>query len=276
MYERTYHKAVLKTDTKGSKKRHQINWRLIARIVVAIAIVVGIIFLIRLPRAQVSTIDVEGATVVYPGDVSEFVKNQLEGNKLGILPRSSIFLVPADSLAKEIQTAFPRFQTVQVTRKNFSTLVVTVSEYQGVYLWCSDETTCYFMDQQGMVFASAPYFSGNAYPKIFIGSLQRLPFSALTPAQVATVALLVDHLTTLGIVPSEFHYVSDHELDIYFVHNGQQSTLLLDPTIDVNESLTALYTGLRTNPLATEFRDATKVLQYIDLRFTDRVVYKFQ
>lgn len=279
MYERTYHKTVLKNDEKSSKKGRQqmrVNWKLIVLIVGGLILITGIVLLVRLPKTQVGTIEVSGVNVVDPGDVSEFVKNKLQGNILGVLPKTSIFLISTHRLENEIKMAFPRLQTVVVNRKSFSSITVNVTEYQGVYLWCVDQATCYFMDQNGMVFAPAPYFSGNAYPKIFIGSLQPLPFQAVTPAQISSISLIIDHLGSLSIAPSEFHYITTHELDIYFIHNSQQAMVLFDPSMDTYDQLTALFTGLRTEPLASEFHTPTKILQYIDLRFLDRVVYKFQ
>jgi hypothetical protein len=276
MYERTYHKAVLKTEEKPTKKSTRINWKMLAWIFAIVAVIVGLVFVIRMPKLQVRNINVVGANVVDPGDVTEFVNNQLQGNKLFFLPRTSIFLVPEHSLEREIKAQFPRLQTVSVSRKNFSTLTVSVTEFQGVYLWCTDATTCYFMDQNGVAFASAPYFSGSAYPKVFVGTLQALPFQAITQDQNNDIATLLDKLPALMITATEFHFVGDHELDVYFNHNGQQAMLMFDPTVDINESMNALFTGLRTDPLASEFHNPAKVLQYIDLRFTNRVVYKFQ
>jgi cell division septal protein FtsQ len=276
MYERTYHKAVLKTESEPQKKRRRINWKLLVRLLVAVAIVVGVIVLICLPRLQVKTVTVAGANVVDPADVSAFVQQHLQGHELLLLPKTSIFLIHEHSLALDIKQHFSRLQTVSVKRTTFSSLTVTVTEYQGVALWCSDETTCYFMDQNGVVFAPAPYFSGDAYPKIFDGTFQHLPFQAITADQNAAVSLLMARLPIIGIMPEEFHFASSHELDIVFNHNGSQATLLFDPTTDTNEALVALYTGLRTNPLATKYQDPTQVLQYIDLRFENRVVYKFQ
>lgn len=277
MYERTYHKAVLKTDDKPVKKEGgRVNWKAALWIVVSVAIVVGAVFLIRMPRLQVTNVEVAGAHVADPGDVKEFVMTELQGKKLFLLPKTSIFLVPEHRLEKDLKAQFSRFQTVSVSRKNFSTLVVTVSEYQGVYLWCSDDASCYFMDQNGVAFAPAPYFSGNAYPKIFVGQKQGLPFQAVTASQLAFIAAALDKLPVIGINPEEFHFVSDHELDVYFNHYGQQSKLLFDPTTNLQDAMNALYTGLRTNPLATKFRDQTQILQYVDLRFSYRVVYKFQ
>lgn len=276
MYERTYHKAVLKAETKEAKKKTAINWRLLLLIAIGAVVIAGIVILIRLPRLQVKNVAVVGANVVDPGDVTEFVNQQLQGKTLFILPKSSIFLVPTHRLEKNIKKQFSRLQTVSINRTNFSTLSVAIKEYQGVYLWCIDETTCYFMDQNGVAFASAPYFSGNAYPKIFTGPLQPLPFQAVNPAQLDTIALLISRLPAIGINPEEFHFVSGHELAVDFNHDGSPAQLLFDPTIDTKQALVALYTGLRTNPLATKFRDATQVLQYVDLRFSNRVVYKFQ
>jgi hypothetical protein len=276
MYERTYHKTVLKTETKAVKKTGRINWRLVLWIMVTAIVIAGMIFLIRLPQVQVRTIEVTGVNVVDPGDVKEFIHNDLQGRRLFILPKSSIFLVRTHSLEKALKAQFSRFQTVSVSRKNFSTLSVAVTEYQGIYLWCADTATCYAMDQNGVAFAPAPYFSGSAYPKVFIGSMRSIPFQALTAAQVSLIGTLLDKLPALSITPSEFHFVTDHELDVSFNHGGHHAMLLFDPTAHVDQSMNALFTGLRTNPLASKFHDSAQVLQYIDLRFSNRIVYKFQ
>jgi hypothetical protein len=276
MYERTYHKTVLHTDTEPVKKTGQVNWKLLLKIFIAAVVLAGIVIAIRVPKFQVKHVVVVGANVVDPGDVTEFVTQQLQGHKFFILPRTSIFIIPESALEKNLKEKFPRLQTVSISRTNFSTLTITVTEYQGIYLWCSDETTCDFMDQNGVAFSAAPYFSGNAYPKIFIGTAQSLPFQAISPEQVTRIGLLMERLPVIGIVPAEFHFVSPHELDVDFNHDGHQAQLLFDPTADTRVALVSLYTGLRTNPLASQYQDATQVLHYIDLRFANRVVYKFQ
>ncbi len=276
MYEKTYHKTVLKNDTKTELPQSRVNWKRILWIVIFVVVITGTIVLIKLPRMQVATIEVTGANVADPGDVSEFVKMQLQGKKLFFLPKTSIMLIPEHTLEKELKEQFPRFQTVSVSRKNFSTITIAVSEYQGVYLWCSDVDTCFFMDQNGVVFAPAPIYSGSAYPKIFASTVQPVPFQALNDEQNDTVTLLLAKLPAILITPTEFHFVGDHELDVIFNHDGHQSSIIFDPTTDIQAALNVLFTGLRTNPLATKFHDQAMVLQYIDLRFSNRVVYKFQ
>ncbi|MEO5646000.1 MAG: hypothetical protein ABIO57_02940 [Candidatus Paceibacterota bacterium] len=276
MYEKSYHKTVLKTDVKPEQSKQRVNWKLILWLSLGAILIAGIIVLIKLPRLQINNIEVVGANVADPGDVTEFVKMELQGKKLFFLPKTSIILVPEHKLEKDLKAQFSRFQTVRVSRKNFSTLTVTVSEYQGVYLWCSDEENCYFMDQNGIAFAPAPVFSGSAYIKIFGGTVQPLPFQALSTAQNDRVTLLLTKLPAIMIVPTEFHFTSDHQLDVLFNHDGHQASIMFDPMADTQDALNVLFTGLRTNPLATKFHDSSKVLEYIDLRFSNRVVYKFQ
>jgi cell division septal protein FtsQ len=158
MYERNYQKTVLKTESQPVKKTGRINWRWVLVVILVGIVIAGSIYLIRLPRLQVSHIEVSGVNVVDPGDVTEFIHNDLQGRRMFILPKSSIFLVPIHTLEKELKIQFSRFQTVSVSRKNFSTLSVAVTEYQGIYLWCVDAMTCYAMDQNGVAFAPAASF----------------------------------------------------------------------------------------------------------------------
>jgi cell division septal protein FtsQ len=74
MYERTYHKTVLKTDEKtpGKRRSHvRINWRLVALLVGIVVVLTGIVIIIRLQKVQVKTITVTGANVVDPADANK-------------------------------------------------------------------------------------------------------------------------------------------------------------------------------------------------------------
>lgn len=274
MYEKSYHSAVLKTEKKP-EKRSKVNWKLVLGLFAVVAVIGGIVVLIKLPAWQVRNVEVEGAHVADPGDVREFVMAELQGKRLFFLPKTSILMVPEHRLEKGLKDHFSRFQTVEVDRKNFSTILVTVSEFQGVSLWCKDQDTCFFMDQNGIAFAKAPVFSGSAYPKVFVGEVQPLPFQALTMEQEKMVELLLERLPPIMINPTEFYFKGERKLEVVFNHGGNQAKLIFDPTVDMQKALNALFSGLRTNPLATKFHDSSKVLEYIDVRFSNRVVYKF-
>lgn len=281
MYERTYHDRVLKNEENTSPKkkrffRPRLRLKTILITIGCIALVGICVTLTRLTRLQIASVEIEGTNVADPTEVSTFVFGQLQGTRLYVFPRTSIILAQTRRLERNLRTAFPRFETVRVMRTGLSRLTITVSEYGGAYLWCTDATQCLFMDKNGVVFAEAPYFSGSAYPKVFIGAQADLPFRPITTEQLALIELLTERLNAISIAPTEFHFVSEHNLEIVFLHNSTMSKIMIDPTLSIETSLEALFTALRTQPLSAKYQDASRILQYIDLRFENKVVYKFQ
>ncbi len=280
MYERTYHAKVLTQNASPEKKRRRrfpvrrFVWSLLLVVLAA-----GVVVLIRLPGLQVKTIEVEGASVADPEEVTLLIRSQMEGNYFYFFPRTSMLLVPTSTIAHRLQRQFPRFASVDIRRKGLNGLAVTIVEHTGTALWCDRgeiEEQCFFMTDTGLVFAEAPFFSGDAYERMYGGTLAGLPFSPLTTEQLATIHTLRDRLPSLSIAPVEYHVVSERELDIVFVHHGARARLMIDLANDVEKTLEDLATGLATEPLSGQFKDSKKILEYLDARFSNKVVYKFK
>lgn len=275
MYAQTYHSRVLKSDT-GPKEKKPFPWMRFIVIACIVAVATGFVFLIRAPKFQVLNVNVVGANVADPTEISQYVIDTLEGNYLWILPKSSIILAAPDQVRENVAQQYPRFKTVDVDRDSMSSLRVTVTEYPGVYLWCDSTDTCSFMDEQGTVFADAPQFSGSAYLRIYSGDRAAYPFRPLTEKQVALVTQINDRLTAIDIHPLSFAFVADRELRVAFFHNGAQVDILFDPDDNVVTALDTIYTGLRTQPFARRYHDPAQILDYIDVRFGNKLVYKFR
>jgi hypothetical protein len=274
MYERTYHKSVLK-QAETPKERRPFPWKRVGIIFGILVAFVGFVFLTRIPKFQVDTVTVEGTNVADPEEVSLYVEKLLEGRALYIFPKTSIILVSSHVIQKNIEADFPRFQSVSVSKSNVHSLHIQVKEYEGVYLWCETEINCFFMDKNGVVFAPAPYFSGNAYVKIYTTKGGTVPFSPITPSELAMIGGIIERLKAISITPDEFNFVSDHQLAVAFSHNGNRSDIYFDPRRDVEESLEILYSGMRVETFGHLYRDMQQRLEYIDLRFSNKMVYKF-
>ncbi len=279
MYERTYHNRVLKqTDKQEVKPRKGISWKKVLVTILILGCFVGIFFLLRAPKLQITTVDVVGTTVLDEHDITSFVMSRLVGTRAWVFPKTSVFLVSEHSLEDTLKVKFPRIETVSVKRSTFHSLVVTIKEYDAVYLWCTDtQNDCYFMDNQGVVYSKAPIFSGTAYPKIITGDrLAPLPFQGMDAADIARIALLEKGLSDINIVPTVFKNISLHEMEIDFLHNKSVAQLRVDPSIDTTTTLEYIFSGIRAQPLADLFHNPEKILLYLDIRFSNKVVYKFQ
>jgi hypothetical protein len=279
MYERTYNKRVLKPEMPKPRA-----YAVLTRVAIAFGIgliVWGIIFSLRYHKFQIQTIAVQGAFVIVPQDVQDFVKKDLEGKYLKIIPKASIFLLREKTLRGKIAQQFPYAQTINIKRTSMSSIAIDITEYKGVYLWCIEtDADCYFMNKNGLVFSPAPYFSGSAYIKIFgpgeYGDKKDFPFVPLDANQFVLVDSVSDILQTVDIHPIAFHFDEEHSLAISFVHNGATATLFVDPSKDVRVQIDALASAMNTSALSDLYANETKKLEYLDTRFDSKVVYKFQ
>lgn len=278
MYERTYHRQVLKTaQDDEAPVRRSAPWKRILFFVLLIGALVGSGVAIRHPKLQITTIRVEGTEVLDPEEVRLYVVSLLQGRVAWLFPRSSTLLVQTEKIELFVKDDFPRIRSIRVERDGTEGLIVSVTEYKGSFLWCETKDTCFFMDQQGMVYSPAPVFSGTAYAKIISGApRQELPFQGLSVESLAFVSTLEQGFTTIDITPQVFRFISPREVRIDFLHNKDSAEFIVDPTIPAETSLTYLLSGIRTAPLSTLFNDPEKKLLYIDVRFPNNIVYKFE
>lgn len=282
MYERTYHKEVLKEATKKApidkKKKRKFSFKKFLFIVLLIGLLTSVFFLLRSPHFQIKSVMVSGTSVIDNQDIQDDVFKMLEGNKLWFFPRVSTFLINKDSIEQNLKKDFSRIETIGVKQSDFTTLSVNIKEYDALYLWCTslESEDCYFMDKNGVVYNSAPVFSGAAYPKVITdGKIETLPFSALSPENAKLIFDFEKKLSGIGIAPVAFQTISPKYLKINFVHNKTSSELRVDPSIPADTSLEYLFSALRSQPFSDLFANTQKKLLYIDVRFSNKVVYKF-
>ena len=132
------------------------------------------------------------------------------------------------------------------------------------------------MDKQGIVYSQSPVFSGSAYVKVFTGApLDELTFLGVRLEDLERIVKIKKQLSDINIIPVAIKFVSPRETKIDFMHNNSLAQFIIDPTISTDTSLEYLFSGIRTAPLSTSFHDQSKTLLYIDVRFPNKVVYKF-
>ena len=278
MYERSYHNQVLKKDETTKIKNKKISWKKVLISIFIIGLVVGVFFLIRSPRLQVNKFSIIGASVIDSLDIETNVQKQLEGKHLWFFPRTSILLINKEGIEKQLKKDFSRAETVSVKRLNINTLSIKIKEYDAMYLWCLEkEDDCYFLDSRGVVYNKAPIFSGNAYPKIITGApLETLPFKAMNDENLAFITSLVKGLSDINIDQVAFRVISKQKMEIDFVHNKDISKIIIDQTLEPSTTLEYLFSAIRAKSFQDLFKDSQRKLLYIDLRFSNKVIYKFQ
>ncbi len=242
----------------------------------------------RYPTLQLSQVVVEGNKVIDTDDILAVTEKHLLGNYAYVIPHRNAFFYPKKEIAADLLVQFPRFKNVQVYRTNPRTLVVTVKEVHGRALWCgqgspviSAETECYFTDDKGKIVSLAPYYSGNVYPRFFGGTLSGSgvdPVGATFIGEEDFHSLLTfeEGVEKLGL-PVNALSIGRNGENNFILGTGVDNTAIIRFLANDNYSilLSNLTAALGKDALRDELKKNRANLLYFDLRFTNKVYYKF-
>jgi len=242
-----------------------------------LAIFISLVCLSRLKSLNISDIEISGNKVVDTEAIKNVIEQQMAGKYLGLFPKTNLLLYPKKNIETELENQFKRLENINLSIKNNKILEVSVDERTPEYLWCGAESNlevekCYFMDENGYIFDQAPYFSGEVYFKFY-----GLPAQTGSIQNFKQLISFKDILISLGLKPIALYIANDGDIQI-FLSGGSFVTapkIILRANADFENAAENLQTALTTEPLQSEFKNKYASLQYIDLRFGNKVYYKF-
>lgn len=277
-YNKSYQDKLLRTKEDVIKEKRAVKLKRWFFCITLFVIFIGFILISRLNSVQIKNIKVNGTKSATPEDVSNHVYSLLEGKWLYVFPKKSILLLPDSFLVKELHRRFPKFEYVEVKRSGIDKITININEYEGVYLWCLKDENCSFMDNKGVVFMQAPFFSGSAYIKIFVGEMEDYPFVPISDQELKITNLLLSRLRAINIEPTEFYFKRGvmNRLEVIFIHNNNPAKLIFDTSLSTEMSLDSLYATVRTDAFIRKYRSGVAMLEYIDVTLPTKVVYRFK
>ncbi|OGG58372.1 hypothetical protein A3C86_04305 [Candidatus Kaiserbacteria bacterium RIFCSPHIGHO2_02_FULL_49_16] len=223
-----------------------------------------------LPRYSINKITVEGMSSISPRLVKAFVETKLNNGTYSIISRGNIFLYPKTEIAKGISEYFPKILNAQISRESLLARAITVSitERKMFALWCSDKAECFKMDDTGFVFAVATISSAGQI--VFSGGLaaSTTPIGqTFLPEQFADVLALLSRLKEEGFSATSVS-----------VEDEQDFSVSLSKGFDVratfSQDANTIARNLQTVLLSESLQGKEDKIEYIDLRFGNRVYYK--
>lgn len=231
------------------------------------------------PKFAIQGIAVVGAKEVPASLVRAYVETKLYDGTNPLLSRGNIFLYPRAEIEKSVTGYFPRIRTAEIARGALlaQAITVTVAERTPFALWCSgalssDSGTndCYVMDDSGFVFAPAVSpFSGSM---VFGGglSLSSSPIGeTYLPTHLANVLLLLERFRQAAFAPESVFAENEQDFSVQFKEGFELRASWGDYA---NVLVRNLQLALSSEPL----RGKESKLEYIDLRFGNRVYYKIR
>jgi hypothetical protein len=277
-------------DIKRKKKRFRFRLTLLF-LILFVAIVGALAYFSTDRRITISDIQVSGNHIIDTEDVKTVVQSDMAGRYAHVFARANTFIYPKRKIYNDLLTSFPRIQSLSVYRTHLMTLHIDIVERAGAYLYCGSDVpqtqtdvgeNCFFVNDNGYIFDKAPYFSGNVYFKYYLpqsdGLESPLGSQLLSPTTFQTLTHFIEKIRDLKLDPV---YLSTQDADVYVLHlnhapGATSPVILFKNNADLTSILENLTTAINQPEFANDIHSKYDTLQYIDLRFKNKVLYKFQ
>lgn len=205
--------------------------------------------------------------------------------------KANSFIYPHKKIYNNLRLNFPRIKSLYIYHDNLKTLHIDISERLGSYLYCGESIpknkdevgeNCYFLNNDGFIFDKAPYFSGNVYFKYYMvledGLINPLGSQMISVDQFHEIVRFIDTVTSLGFKPIYITINQDNINSLYLNHGINDTMPKIIFKNDDNWEIIQenLSIAMKKKEFADEINSKYTKLLYIDLRFKNKVLYKFQ
>ncbi|MEX2405172.1 MAG: hypothetical protein WD579_01055 [Candidatus Paceibacterota bacterium] len=244
------------------------------------ALIIGTSYLSALEGVTIDTIVVEGNEVIDAEDIERVARQEMSGRYLWLYARSNALIYPRKHVRRAIQDEFLRIRDIRIELDSMDLLRILVTEREPYGIWCGTEFSneiapeneeCSFVDVDGVIYASAPSFSGDVFLRMY-GEQKNNHFS--TKEDFKEIRRLFNLLESEEIKPTVAVLRESDTLEVTVDDLfGHTSVLFVDLETSPEETvrnLLTLYSEL------TSVRGENRTdphLEYVDLRFGNRVFY---
>ncbi len=273
-------KRVFTTPRSVQKRRKQLVFRVGTAIVFSFALFVMLGLVSQWQNIRIKEIAVSGNTTVSEEDVRNYIEQQIDGSYVRIFSRANVFLFQPRVIEEDMRAAFKKIKNVEISRDGLQSIVVRISERKPLYVWCderAEETdACYFLDINGYAFAPAPYFSGDVYFEFHksFGESGASPIGTyiFPEAEFKPLISFRNALREADLFVRSFEMT---EADDYAFVLAEGTKIFFHPRQDFDILVHNLTATFGTEQF-TQKRKAGFFLEYIDLRFENKVYYRFR
>lgn len=215
----------------------------------------------------------------------EYLENRMREPLLfGFTKRGHKSLIRTDDLSQDILRLFPVFATAEVGRVH-TQITVAVTSRTPSALWCelraSQHESCWFMDNDHVVYQSAPHFSDGVYVKYTSSAYDTPAIGApiLTDELRPFAADIKKVFSQADLDPVRIHIAADDRIEIYIQKINQKKLsntahIIVSNRQTIDEITERVALLLATKEFIAELSAAPGEFRYADLRFPGRLVYK--
>lgn len=276
-------------ELKKSRRKLLIN-KILLSVLALLVIFSSLAYISRLAGLNISSVEITGNKVIDTETIKTIVEKEIQGKYWWFFPKTNILFYPKNNIKNELSNKFKRLKDINFSIRDRKVLIVSMAERVGLYIWCgtalpetnTQEQKCYFLDKDGYIFDEAPYFSGEVYFKFYgetVLNNDGIPSeSYFFPDIFSKLTLFKETLETMGLKPVASYVENNGNIKILLARKTSATgpEIIFKADADFQKLAENLQAALTTEPLQSNFDKKYQSLLYIDLRFGNKVYYKFK
>lgn len=165
--------------------------------------------------------------------------------------------------------------------------MLTIKERKPANLFCVPTPTeaipeqCYFVDDRGYIFDTAPYFSGSVYFKFYNPALtgEVITHRVLDPIVFGDAKAIVTSLEGTLLTPTSFVVTSEKEYKIVLKKTSNTQTdvpyIYIRADVPAQQTIDNIKAALASPEFADKLKTHQSALLYLDVRYPDQVYFKW-
>jgi hypothetical protein len=277
-------REILKSSRNHKKRQKKIGSLIILSIIVIVVLIGIVAWQSGNEKISISKITVKGNSVLDSEDLSEFASSEMNGRYAGLFKKNNILIYPKNELKDKMLEKYKRVLSIDIYAGSFTSIVIEIVERKPKYLYCGENILsvdeigkCYFIDDTGYIYSKAPYFSGNVFFE-FYGLANNNYDDLVGQYFLGTQDFKKINLLRAGISKLGFDLIMfkiNEEGDYTFYIKGGGSYIKGGGRILFNKNQDYSIVLDNLDSAMDSILSLNKKINYIDLRFGNKVFYKF-
>jgi hypothetical protein len=222
---------------------------------------------------------VQGNQSLTSESIIDRIHNSVSHPVMYVLPGDNIFIISKNKLIENLKKDFPLIKNISIKKTSFSSIGITLDEYVPTMLFCQSENldTCFLVSSDGILFEHAPKFSNSLYFMLYDNYrtdqvvLGQPAFDGDTLKKIIT---LKKELEIFGMNPKAFKRADQDTFIISKNNTSETFNIVFKSNQSVETIMSNLTSALKSTTLKDSKNNGYQNLEYIDVRFTNKVFYK--
>lgn len=240
--------------------------------------VYGVSYASHLPQFSIQSVAIEGVKEIRAELVRAYAETVLFDGSLSFLSRTNIFMYPQREIERAIAEYFPRVRVAHISRASLFAQAITIAieERAAFARWCTTSPStgsCFLLDEDGFIFASGSTSVAVLKTQIVFGgglSATSSPIGQVyLPGNFRSIRALLERLGQAGFSPEKMTVEGERDFSIG-VSRGFVIRASFGAQVD------DVVHNLELVLFSETLRGKEDKLEYIDLRFGNRVYYRLK